>query len=264
MRQNSHPIGSDRAVSEVVGAALLLALVVAAVGATAAVASTQLSGSEVRIDSAGLVDEFVALDGVVASVTTGADRTRIVELSSGYRGRDAGVRLRDATRLTVVVDGAPVVRTTIGRVSASTRDGGAVVYEGGAVFRVADGGGVRVVDGPPFSFTETVDGRPTVTLGVYDLEGAAEGSVGRSGTLAGTVRVSRRSRSTPYRRVFVRESVTITVRTPYVDGWASVLAESAPGGTLAVDREANTVTLSVSSPEGLYLHLHRYRITVRG
>jgi hypothetical protein len=196
---------SDRAVSEVVSYVLVFALVVSAVGivSVSGLSTLQETRNDEQMDNAQKA--FSVLADNLADIHRRDAPSRATEISLGE------AQLAASENVTMGVS----VRDTSGDIWQSPEwqlrpivyegeEDRQLVYEAGAVYRTADGGGIRVQD-PPFVVSED-----RVLLSVVGLTRPAQQSLGGS-----TVLVRARSESTAVAYNSTTDdvdSVTVSVR----------------------------------------------------
>ncbi|WP_276250293.1 DUF7289 family protein [Haloarcula rara] len=140
---------SERAVSEVVSYVLVFALVVSAVGVVSVSGLSTLQETRNDEQMANAQKAFSVLSDNVADVHRRDAPSRATEISLGEARLETGsnVTMRVSVRNSsdTVLDRSWKIRPIV----YTGDEGRKLVYEGGAVFRTSNGGGIQVSD-PPF------------------------------------------------------------------------------------------------------------------
>lgn len=253
--------GDTRGVSEVMGAAVLISMVLIAVTATMTAAAPVLDqfGDQTRFNA--MQNGLQGFNGGVHSVAT-ADSPQRTH-SFGYKGRQSGQILslvESGPRVTIAVDGVTVYDAEIGRAFYQPQQSDrSISYEGGGVFRAYSEASTGVEQEPALTFTNRSGEAPTATLPIYDLEGHA--------ALQGNVLLTRANHTNLYPATYAEENVSVVVYSEYASAWADYLNATAPPSAevtcVAPPGETPRTRITLAGPDGVYVHAHEYDIVVK-
>lgn len=234
----------DRGVSDVLGYALVFALIVSMVGL---VYTTGIGGlTDVR-ESEKLTNAeraFDVLDANIADLTRGTAQTRGTEIKL----QDATLDFGDPVTINVSVEGEGSFEGEMRPIYfASSREGSRIVASNGAVFRQDRGGSVMRSE-PNFQFGEkTVV--PMVVTRTRDT--------GRSGSGRVLVRTTVADRSVVHLPAN-GSNVTVTVNSTRADAWADYLSTETDG---TCDVDGDEVSCAVDTNE-VYVQIVRVDISL--
>ena len=229
---------NDRAVSAVVGIALLFGMVaVVSIGllvmAGASSESLQHESANERAEQA-----FTELGSEMAATVADGDAASGVNLDVGDTG---AIAQADTGSIVVESDGLETpLNETFGTIEYTGEDGTTIAYEAGAVFRET-GNETRVVQHPPAHYDVTSE---TLTLPIVDI---ADGGDLSSGDLTLEHR-----ESTPHAEATVVEDehVDVTIQSDYYLGWKEHFQGQAGDTSVrAVDHENDTIEVRLGHLE---------------
>lgn len=235
---------TDRAVSDVLGYALVFALIVSMVGlvyTTGVGGLTDVRESE-KLSNAERA--FDVLDANLADLTRGTAQTRGTEIKL----QDGTLDFGDPVTINVTVEDEGSYEAAITPIYfAGSREGSRIVTANGAIFR-QDGDGAVIRSEPNFAFDEkTVV--PMVVTRTRDS--------GRSGSGRVLVRTVVADRSVVHLPA-EGSNVTVTVNSTRADAWASYLSEETDGSCEVTGTEA---TCSVDTDE-VYVQVVRVDVSL--
>lgn len=255
--------GETRAVANVVGIVILVAVVLSAATIIAGFSARSMTEQTRAFAGETAVADLTGLaEGVESVAYGGRDRTRVaVAGSDSTQGRQ--LQPIDDGRLTVAIGSTATGWQRVADVSlgaVGVRAGATTVaYQGGGVWRVSESGdGARVVRAPPLSVV--VRSATTITLPVFAL--------GERRSITGDASVALVDQRPLHEPIYVADqaAVRITVRSRFAGGWATAFRRAFPGPQTSVSldesNEVVTVTYTPRTAEELYLHGSIHRIDV--
>lgn len=256
--------GERRAVSNVVGVVILVAVVLSGATLVAGFSATALSDrTDTAIGAAAATDLTELGEGIETVVYSARDRRRVaVGGSDSTRGYQLGPVSDGRLSVAIGSDAAgwsQVADVRLGALAAEVGDE-TVAYQGGGVWRVAGGDrtGVEVVRAPPISVVDR--GSTSIVLPVFVIgEGAA---------VTGDALVSQSTHRRLYPPLSVPNgsAVRITVTSRFASGWATVFERAFPAARTRIDLDRPTHTVTVTCVpdrgEALFLHGGVHRIDV--
>jgi len=240
--------GRDRAQSNVVGVALLLAVTVIALGALTAGVGTMVTENAETADANRVADGF---DAALRPVeTTGADRGRVQFVDGQLRTVERDLRVTDGTATYTVEVDALVYESGDRRVT----------FLAGAIVRGA-GEGARLHRRPPITASRRAGG--VLVVGAPSLNAS---SVGLSGS--GTVTALLRTNVTHERVDLGRSQFRVAVETETPRAWVTAF-ERLNATVLATDRDLDgdgvpSVVAEFPGTRRGYLVIHDMRLEVSG
>ena len=243
------PSDDRRAQSEVLGFALLIGMTVLGASAVVAVGGDLVETTQSRVTLDGAELAMTELDSRVGLVGLGQTESKRVSLPGSDRGStyvdgDAG-RLR--VTITNRSSGAAVMNETVTLGAVIYRqEGGTIAYQGGGVWRVADGGEARMVSPPEFHYRLKRGGEPTLTLPIVSVSGAGSAESFTATSRGTDVLFPDRTNST-LSNPLESGRVDITIRSDYYRAWGSYL-EARTSGEVRYDDARRSVTLTLVSP----------------
>lgn len=237
----SRPTGDDatdaaRALSPVVGVALLFGLVAITSLGLFASSGQLLADSSAELEDERVSEAFVQLGRTMGTAATDSDTTRTTSFDAGEFG---AVTKTNAGWIEIEggdIDLTGADRLTIGAIEYESDDGTVIAYQSGGVWRER-GNQTRMLSPPNLRYdieTETLTFPVTTVSGERDLT-------------SGPVRV-RHEATRPVREADIVENdtVSITVKSDYYRGWETFFESKIGESTVQdVDHENRTVTASL-------------------
>jgi hypothetical protein len=233
-RENNSPATDRRAVSEVVGYALLVGIVSVTVVAL-------------------LIGAVVVQDDLTDQLSDEAEQRDFQQIEGGFETIDHGdnrtsvnVRTETANAMSVVRRGNVTVtvndRCRVTKPLSSIRyqrDGDVVAYESGGIFRVTDAG-VSVSSPPDLSYE-----KGTVDLTIKNLTGQPDSAMTFVKNVSSSTNQTNRTDDVLFAGTCSRpETVTVSVTSDFADGWERYVREEFPP-TAGVTRSGNTVNVTL-------------------
>jgi hypothetical protein len=253
-RPGSRGDGSRRrGVSEVTGLILLFGIVMAGVALIIITSTAVQDGinERNRLDSAEVTMKEVDSRLGTLSYDESANLTSV----DFGNTEDKRVRLREETTdVTFTINELPACSATtrLGAIEYADEGGDSVVYEGGAVWRVADGE-ILLVQPPEMEYRNG-----TVTFVGQELRG----EITETSTVFADKDFARSSQRTANfeddlltgpagspEACMLRNNLTITVEGPYYEGWAEFFDQEFPVGTITVDDANQRVELFLTEDD---------------
>ena len=215
-------IHEERAVSPIVGIALLFGLVAIASLSFFVIGTSLITESEQQLEQERVENAFVELSHSIGSEASDPGMGTIVELDAG----DHGVITKENTATMEVtadnLDGA--VGFDIGTVEWESDDGTTIAYQGGGVFRET-GEETQLVSSPSINYDLDSE---TLTMPVYNV-------TGEENLHSGPVRLDQDSVDQINQVAYMQEdNVTIHVESEYYMGWKQYFEDQA-GDTIVTD-----------------------------
>lgn len=241
-----------RSASEVLGYIIVFALVLTSIGFITALGLPQLEDVRDAEQAANAERAFdVVADNMAAIYERDApSRSTEIDLS------DAEMFYANNISIAVTVDDGTVTQTReyqIRPIQLRINDDTSLIYEGGAVFRVQEEGGVVLRDAP-FLVTENRVHTPIVQTTAPGVETARGTTVLLRGQSAGRSVVVSDTQGT-------YESVNITIASPRYELWNQTLSDR-PALTCSTDPGSATVECSVDDPELVYVTRQQIEISI--
>jgi hypothetical protein len=243
--------GDERSASEVLGYVVVFALVITSIGfiVVSGVESLENVRDAEQASNAERAFDVVADNMAAIYERNSPSRATEIDLAESelFYGNNVSIAITvdDGTATTFEFELQPVeLRIT---------DDTSLVYEGGAVFREQDEGGVMLRE-PPLLFTESRVHTPIIQTTTANFR-----SVGRT-----TVLLRGQSEN---RSVLVSDTdgtyneVTIEVVSPRYELWQQYFEENSALSCSVTD-STNTVECSVTDPEIVYVNLQRIGVSI--
>jgi Mg-chelatase subunit ChlD len=223
-----------RAVSEVVGYALIVGIVSVTVIALQVGAMTVQQDVQDQMTAEAEQRDFQRIEGGFGAIDHGDNRTSV------------SVRTETANAIEVVRSGAVTVvvndRCQLTKPLSSVRyekDGDVVAYESGGIFRVTDAG-VAVSSSPDLSYENG-----TVDLTIKNLTGETDSAMTFVKNVTSSKNQTRRTDDVLFAGKCAQpHNVTVSVTSDFADGWERYVREEFPP-TAGVTRSGNTVNVTL-------------------
>lgn len=256
------PLQTDtRAVSGVVGTAVLLAIALLAVSATMMAATPVIDYQSDQARFNVMQDSITRFDGAIHGAATADSPTRAHKFRYAGEGTKRVLTLVESEpRLTVAVDGTTVYDESVGSAYYQpTQSDRSISYELGGIFRAYSESSIGVEQEPALTFTDRPGETPTATIPIYDLEGKS--------VLYENVLVTRADHTNHYPQTYAQHNVSVTIYSEYASAWANYFNRTAPTSATvtyaAPPGETPRTTIKLAHANGVYVHLHEYDIEVR-
>ena len=238
--RRSHPHDDERGVSEVVGVALLIGIVVLGTAAVLLVAGPQLGAEQTNAEVSQAEQSLTQFDSEAARVARGGTDTQRIDL--GLRGNSGTLDVEDeAGHITVEYDyffdpdnSTEVMNTSMGTLRYERGDT-TVGYQGGGVWR-SDGDDSVMVSPPEISYR---DG--TLTMPV--VKTTRTGSVHSDVLIARGGATERFPTENKTNRIDGNNAITVTIESRYCRGWEQFF-ESETEAIVDADCDQNTVQVT--------------------
>lgn len=241
-----------RSASEVLGYIFVFALVLMAIAFVTALGVPTLEDVRDSEQSANAERAFDVVADNMAAIYERNSPSRSTEIDLANTELFYGNNISIA----VTVDDGSVVRTheyQIRPVVLRVNDKSSLVYEGGAVFRVEQNGGLVLRD-PPFLFTETRVHAPIIQTTAPGIETAS----GTTVLLRGQA-TDRSIVATDTEGGF--QEVTVEISSPRYELWAEYLTEQ-DALDCTTDDSTETVECDLDDPEIVYVTRHRIDVSI--
>jgi len=238
----------ERAVTEVVGFALVFALVVSMVAIVSVVGFDELEDTRDQEELNNAERAFDVLADNLADIHDGGAPSRATEVNL------ESARLEVGQRVTINVtginqSGASFVNTFTSQPIVYASGDAELVYSGGAVFRTQDGNGL-LINEPPFLIDS---GRVVIPVVQLQHEGAV------SSTSGSTVRIRAKNRQRQPVSGFTEsptryEHIVLNITAPSPRGglWMDYL-ESQDGVTNCQQPRSDNVRCTIDSPQSVFV-----------
>lgn len=244
-------IGDDeRGQSDVLGVALITALVVVGTVGIVALGSGVLSGAQVDAQIESAEQAMTKLDATAALVALGQSDTQRASVS--LRGIDEQLNVHPSEgwmNVTIVNRStgeykSTVMNRTLGEITYENGDT-KIAYQGGGVWKKVEGGSL-MVSPPEFHYRGN-----TLTLPLITVENEGDGVYSGDLTLKSTETRDQRfpNKSEGYSNPLPEEKqVNVTVHSEYYDAWGRFFAQRTDG-EVTYDHPNNTVVVELVVPE---------------
>jgi cytoskeletal protein CcmA (bactofilin family) len=237
--------GDRRAQSEVIGVILILGLTITSTTLLVALGGSAFSESRDRVHIQNAEKWMTQLDSKASLVAHGSTETQRLETGQGPGSievdESAGTMDIKIDRPSGTIDPPPISLGTV----RYEQDGTTIAYQGGGVWRKTGDGSV-MVSPPEFDYEVRGGARPTLTLPLVTVDGAAGG---------GELVVTQDGETTPQfpslSNPLENGEVTITITSEYHHAWKRFFQERTAGRVESHDETAQTVTIKLVVPYSL-------------
>ncbi len=238
--RRTHPHDDERGVSEVVGVALLIGIVVLGMGAILLIAGPQLTAEQTNAEVSQVEQSLTQFDSEAARVARGGTDAQRMDL--GLRGNSGTLDVEEETgNITVEYDyffdpanSTEVMNTSMGTVIYENGDT-TVGYQGGGVWR-SDGDHSTMVSPPGISYR---DG--TLTMPV--VKTTRGGSVHSDVLVAPGGTSERFPTENKTNKIDGNKAIIVTIESRYCHGWEQFF-EAETGAIVDADCDQNTVQVT--------------------